>query len=72
MKLRWLLWIVPLLLAGCQWPWHARVKIDPGETKAESKVVETPAPTKRTSRKYRVIIRPGATSRPAVEEVPRD
>lgn len=67
MKLQWWL-LLAFVLGGCSWPWHARVKIDPGETKVDTKVVETPAPVSRKTKRFRVIIRP--TSRPAVEEVP--
>ena len=76
MKLRWLL-LLAFVMGGCSaggsttWPvWHGRVKVDPGETRAESKVVETPAPVSRKTRRFRVIIRP--TSRPTVEEVPSE
>jgi len=62
-----------LCLPGCQnwyWPWHGNVKLTPPETTVNSSVTESAVPTKRTKKKYRIIIRP--TSRPVIEEVPRD
>ncbi|HUX02603.1 MAG TPA: hypothetical protein VMY35_16710 [Phycisphaerae bacterium] len=70
MKRAMMLLLLAGLLSGCQYPWHGRVKIDPGETKVDTKVVETPAPVSRKTKRFRVIIRP--TSRPAVEEVPSE
>ena len=67
-KLVMLSFVIVLLLPGCQWPWHARMTVKPSVTEAKSSMTEEAAPVKRTTKKYRIIIRP--TSRPAIEEVP--